>query len=117
MEYDDLAKIDNLAHNLWDAAALFCLEHKSLRYTELGREMAAWSGRYLSESELTRTRHRLVRRKMISPGPGANGHNVYTITQAGRARLAQIRVIIQIAPRLDQPDGDTADDGKPDDEG
>jgi DNA-binding HxlR family transcriptional regulator len=112
MEYDDLAKIENLVHNLWDAAALFCLEDRPLRYSELHRDMATWSGQHLSESELTRARHRLVRRKLIIQGPGDNGHNVYSITEAGRVRLAQIRVLMQIAPRLDtaldgeNPDGD-----------
>lgn len=105
MEYDELAKIENLVRNLWDAAALFCLEHQALRYTELHRNMAAWSGgRHLSESELTRTRHRLVRRQMIKPGRGTNGHNVYAITEVGRERLAQIRVLIQVASRLYPPD-------------
>ncbi|MEU4217165.1 winged helix-turn-helix transcriptional regulator [Actinoplanes sp. NPDC026623] len=101
MEYNDLARIESLVRNLWDAAALFCLEGKPLRYSELHRNMAAWSGQHLSESEMTRARHRLVRRKMILPGPGDNGHNVYAITEAGRVRLAQIRVLMQIAPRLD----------------
>jgi hypothetical protein len=36
---------------------------------------------------------------------------VYAITEAGRVRLAQIRVLIQIAPRLDPP----IDDKDPDD--
>ena len=103
MEYDDLAKIENLVHNLWDAAALFCLDSKPLRYSQLHRNMAAWSRQHLSESEMTRARHRLVRRQMIVPGVGDNGYNVYVITEAGRARLAQIRVLIQIAPRLGPP--------------
>ena len=115
MKYDDLAKIENLVRNLWDAAALFCLEHRSLRYTELHRNMAAWSGRHLSESELTRTRHRLVRRQMIKAGSGRNGHNVYFITPTGRTRLGQIRVLMQIAPHLDPAtDGDPDDDQQPD---
>lgn len=113
MEYDDLAKIENLVHNLWDAAALFSLEDRPLRYSELHRNMAAWSGQHLSESELTRARHRLVRRKLIIQGPGDNGHNVYSITAAGRVRLAQIRVLMQIAPRLDTAvDGDEPPDGE-----
>lgn len=111
MEYNDLAKIENLVHNLWDAAALFCLEHRSLRYSELHREMAAWSGEHLSEAEMTRARHRLVRRHLIRQEPGGNGHQVYSITQAGRVRLGQIRILIQIAPHLDAP----TDDQKPDD--
>ncbi|RSM65131.1 hypothetical protein DMB66_17815 [Actinoplanes sp. ATCC 53533] len=112
MEYDDLTKIENLVHNLRDAAALFCLEGKPLRYSELHRNMAAWSGQHLSESEMTRARHRLVRRKMIISGPDDNGHNVYSITEAGRVRLAQIRVLIQIAPRLDAPVDDEDPDGE-----
>jgi hypothetical protein len=49
---------------------------------------------------------------MISVGPSENGHNVYVITQAGRVRLGQIRVLMQIAPRLSAPD----DDEKPGDD-
>ena len=109
MEYDDLAKIENLVHNLWDAAALFCLDSEPLRYSQLHRNMAAWSRQHLSESEMTRVRRRLVRRRrrrrrqMIVPGLGDNGYNVYAITEAGRARLAQIRVLMQIAPRRGPP--------------
>lgn len=116
MEYQDLAKIENLVHNLWDAAALFCLEHRSLRYSELHREMTAWSGQHLSESEMTRARHRLVRRRLITPGTSDNGHNVYSITEAGRVRLGQIRVLMRIAPHLDAPaDGKESDgDDSPD---
>jgi hypothetical protein len=106
MNFDDLAKIENLVHNLWDAAALVCLERGPRRYTELHRDMAAWSGRHLRESELTRTRHRLVRRRMIGVGPSRNGHNVYFIAEAGRVRLYQIRVLMQIVPRLDVPAAD-----------
>ena len=117
MEYDDLAKIESLVHNLWDAAALFCLEGKPLRYSELHRNMAAWSRQHLSESEMTRARHRLVRRQMIVPGPGDTGHNLYAITEAGQARLAQMQVLIQIAPRLgppadEDPNGETSEAGK-----
>lgn len=111
MAYEDLAKIEKLVRNLWDAAALICLERRPLRYTELHRDMGAWSGHHLSESELTRTRHRLVRRRMITVEQNGSGHNVYSITEAGRVRLNQIRILAQIAPHLDPPnDGASPDD-------
>src|SRR5687768_15834393 len=50
MKFDDLERIDNLVHNVWDAAALLCLEERPLRYTDLGSQMTAWSGRRLSDS-------------------------------------------------------------------
>jgi protein-L-isoaspartate(D-aspartate) O-methyltransferase len=55
----------------------------------------------LDPTELTRTRHRLIRRRMISVEPSHDGHTVYSITGAGRARLGQIRVLMQMAPRLE----------------
>ena len=111
MAYEDLEKIEKLVHHLWDAAALICLERRPLRYTELHRDMRAWSGHHLSESELTRTRHRLVRRRMITVEQSGSGHNVYSITEAGRVRLNQIRILAQIAPSLDEPnDGVNPDD-------
>lgn len=110
MEYEDLAKIESLVQYPWDAAALFCLENDCLRYSELYEGMEAWAGHHLTESELTRTRHRLVRRRMVSVGPGENGHNVYSITAAGRVRLGQIRRLMEAVPRLDPPgDRDTGD--------
>lgn len=102
--YDALAKIEELVHHIWDAMALMCLETRPLRYSELHRTIATSTGQHLSESELTRTRHRLVRHRMIREGPGENGRKVYAITAAGRARLRQIRVLVQIAPQLDTPD-------------
>ena len=112
MEYEDLAKIENLVQYPWDAAALFCLERDCLRYSELYEGMEAWGGRHLTESELTRTRHRLVRRRMVSFGPGEHGFNVYCITEAGRVRLGQIRKVMAAAPRLEPPgDRDLPDTG------
>lgn len=114
MAYSDLEKIEKLVHHLWDAVALTCLENAALRYTELHREMKAWSGRRLTDTELTRTRHRLVSSGMISLERSRKGHNVYSITEAGRIRLYQIRQLAQIAPRL-EPQDDKQQDKQDDD--
>lgn len=94
MEYDDLEKIETLVHYLWDAAALVCLEQQPLRYTELARGMADWSGRHLIQTDLNRTRHRLIRMNLIEEQRNSRGHKVYAITAAGRARLSQIRALV-----------------------
>nr|WP_221383165.1 winged helix-turn-helix transcriptional regulator [Actinoplanes polyasparticus] len=93
-----------MVHHLWDAAALMCLDSESLRYTDLHRKMTTLADRYLSESELTRTRHRLIRRNMISETPQTSGSKLYTITDTGRERLYQIRVLVAVAPRLASPE-------------
>lgn len=100
VEYEQMAKIQTVVRYLWDATALICLENGPLRYTELHRTMIASTERYLSDSELTRTRHRLVRSRMISEHPTGNGGKAYCITEAGQARLRDIRVLLEIAPRL-----------------
>jgi hypothetical protein len=100
--YRVLELVRDVTQNLWDAAALICLdEDRTLRYTELHRRMASFAGRHLSESELTRTRHRLVRRELIEARRGPNGGHVYTITQAGQARLQQIHILMDVAASLD----------------
>jgi DNA-binding HxlR family transcriptional regulator len=103
IDYDALAKIHGLLHDIWDAVALICLVDRPLRYTELHRNMTALADRFLSDSELTRTRHRLVRRRLVLERRGENGRKAYCISDAGRVRLHQIRLLMQIAPALDGP--------------
>jgi DNA-binding HxlR family transcriptional regulator len=103
MEYRDLARIESLVQYPWDAVALFCLEDDCLRYSELYEGMEAWGARHLTESELTRTLHRLVRRGIVSVEPGAHGYNAYCITEAGRVRLGQIRSVLEAVPSLEPP--------------
>jgi hypothetical protein len=100
--YNGLELVHEVVQHPWDAAALICLgDDQPLRYTELHRKMVSFAGRHLGESELTRTRHRLIRRALIQVGHGPNGRQVYTITGAGQKRLKQIKVLMAIAPRLE----------------
>jgi DNA-binding PadR family transcriptional regulator len=101
MSYRVLATIEELVHHLWDAGALYCLEGRPLRYTELHQTIAEWSGNWFSESELTRTRRRLLRRGLISEELSSNGRKVYALTAAGRVRLDHIRALAEFAEYLD----------------
>lgn len=110
MSFSDLEEIEKLVHHLWDAAALICLENASLRYTELRREMKAWSGRRLTDTELTRTRRRLVDGGLIRVELSQEGHNVYALTEAGMTQLYKIRRLAQTVPNLEPTElnaGDT----------
>lgn len=104
VSYDALAKVQTVVRHLWDAVALICLEKEPLRYSQLLRRMAESTDRYLTESELTRARHRLVRRKLITEVWDENGDKMYSVTEVGRCRLRQIHVLVKIAPQLDPPD-------------
>jgi DNA-binding PadR family transcriptional regulator len=101
MAYNDLAKIEDLVHHLWDAGTLHFLASGSLRYTDLHDKLTAWSGRRLSDSELTRTRRRLLNQGLITEDSRANGRKVYSITATGRARLEQIVAVAQYAAHRD----------------
>lgn len=103
MKFEDLEMVEDLTQYPWDAAALFCLEHGCLRYSELHESMESWGDRNLTESELTRTLSRLVRRHMTSVAPGGGGHNVYGLTDAGRSRLGRLQRLMEAAPHLDPP--------------
>ncbi|GAA1025797.1 hypothetical protein GCM10009557_01140 [Virgisporangium ochraceum] len=96
MRFADLQHIDSLVHNVWDATALFCLEDHALRYTDLGSQMSEWSGQRLSDSTVTQTVKRLFRAGMvetIKDNDGARTVSRYALTDAGRARLAKLRVL------------------------
>ncbi|XVV10922.1 hypothetical protein ACQP2X_39705 [Actinoplanes sp. CA-131856] len=99
--YESLARIQSLVHHLWDATALMCLDRQPLRYTELHRRMSAMTACHLTESELTRTRHRLVNTRMIRESRSPAGSKVYFITDLGRHRLEQIRILLEVAPRIE----------------
>lgn len=111
LNYNDLVKIEKLVQHVWDTAALVCLARaeQRLRYTDLFRHIQQWSGVFLNSTEMTRTRNRLLQRSFIAAQPSSNGHNLYAITDAGHARLAQIHRLLQVAPSLDQPQANAED--------
>jgi DNA-binding PadR family transcriptional regulator len=70
-----------------------------MRYTEVGTQLAVWSGLRPSDSAITRALNHLKRTGLVTKSGGGNDHRrgIYAITDQGRRRLARIAALMAAA--------------------
>ncbi|WP_433617004.1 SAM-dependent methyltransferase [Dactylosporangium sp. CA-139114] len=95
MDFNDVETLGDLVRNPWDVGILFTLRSKgSLRYTELGAELTAWSGRRPSDSALTRSLKRLDHHGLVTIDEDGSDRPRYMITPPGTRRVDQLGRVI-----------------------
>ncbi|GAA1570067.1 hypothetical protein GCM10009827_109880 [Dactylosporangium maewongense] len=95
MDFRDVETAEELVRNIWDVGVLFALQRQSpLRYSELGAELTAWSGRRPGDSALTRSLERLSRAHLITAEGSSRERPRYTITSAGAQRIERVRTVV-----------------------
>ena len=101
-QFDHLKQVNDLVDNPWEGAALFCLQASPLRWTEIGRHIAIWSGERPTDSQITRALKRLERQGYLSKtgGPG-HRRGQYSITDAGRERVSRIAAVIKAIEKIE----------------
>ena len=102
LQFDHLKQANDLVNSLWEAAALFCLQAGPLRWTEVGNRIAAWSGLRPTDSQITRPLKRLERLGLLTKTGGKDHRRgMYSITDAGRARVARIAALIKTIEKIE----------------
>lgn len=89
----NLQEIEDLFRYRWDTVVVICLKHGPMRYGELGSAITTWAGTRLADGVLTRSLRRLTEAELVRLTDDGDGHNAYTLTVQGRARLAKIAAI------------------------
>jgi DNA-binding HxlR family transcriptional regulator len=95
VQYDQVLMANRLVARVWEVGALWCLQAGPLRYSEVGGQLAAWSGLRPSDSAITRALKRLTRGGFVEhTGENEDHRGTYEITRRGRDRIARIAVLI-----------------------
>lgn len=99
VEFGDLIEIRKLLKYQHVVAAVVCLGERPMRYGELGSAVSDWIGSRISDSEITRTIHRLEELH-FAESIHDDGHRLFRLTPAGRRYLDAVR---SLGRALDPP--------------
>jgi len=101
LRFDRLVGAEDLLRSRWQNTIILCLAAENpLRYVELGRALADYTGAHPSEGVLTRTLVRLAEDGLVRSDV-VEDHKVYTLTSDGEARARVLAAIDRAMPDTD----------------